>query len=168
MADQKISARTAATTLVGTEIIPVVQSGVDAQTTAQAISDLSVRKVKVSVSSAEILALFTTPKTLVAAPGAGKMILPLRVLVYGHFGTVAYTGNTTLQIGNSTLFSTNLTAALGFSADQLATYTLITNAGTSTPAASINTALQLTTLSGNPTAGDSTVDIHVTYIIVTI
>jgi hypothetical protein len=45
----------------------------------------------VTVSSAQLLALNATPKTLVAAPGAGFAIIPKRVLIYKPAGT-AYAG----------------------------------------------------------------------------
>lgn len=41
MADKKISQLTAAATLTGTEIVPIVQSGVTVSTTAQDIADLA-------------------------------------------------------------------------------------------------------------------------------
>lgn len=46
--------------------------------------------VSVTVSSAEILALFTTFKQLIAAPGAGKYIIVETIVVLNDFGTVAY------------------------------------------------------------------------------
>lgn len=46
----------------------------------------------VQVTSAEILALFATPKTLIAAPGAGKMILPRSVTFHLDYNSAAYAG----------------------------------------------------------------------------
>ena len=54
--------------------------------------------VKVSVSSAEILALNDIPKSLIAAPGAGKMIVPLAVSFRLNFVSVAYTTNLNLRL----------------------------------------------------------------------
>lgn len=171
MANIKFSELDVAATLTGTEIVPIVQSGSSVRTTINDIAALAtgeVTTVKVSLTSAEILDLFNTPKQLVAAQGSNTIILPLRVLVYGHYGTATYATNTTLQFATGTLFSTNFSSALGFSADQLATYTLTTNAGTSTPTNSINAALMLTTTGGNPTTGDSTIDVYVTYTTITL
>ena len=44
----------------------------------------------VTLSSADILDLHNTPITLVAAPGAGKMLMPHRVLCQYTYGTAAY------------------------------------------------------------------------------
>ena len=45
----------------------------------------------VTVSSAEILALFTTPKELIAAPGANKIIVPISVTVAYKYNSITYT-----------------------------------------------------------------------------
>src|SRR4051812_35669806 len=47
------------------------------QEAVKAYVDSAIQTVKVSLTSAEILALFTTPKQLIPAPGAGKMLVPL-------------------------------------------------------------------------------------------
>lgn len=48
------------------------------------------RKATVTLSSAQILALHTTPITLVAAPGAGQSLLLHRVFCQYTFATAAY------------------------------------------------------------------------------
>jgi hypothetical protein len=48
--------------------------------------------IKVSLTSAEILALNATPKVLIAAPGAGKFIRLYNVTMRLNFGTTSYTG----------------------------------------------------------------------------
>lgn len=53
---------------------------------AQTFSDL------VDISSAELLALNATPKTLVAAPGAGKALILLDASVQLNFATTEYDG----------------------------------------------------------------------------
>jgi hypothetical protein len=50
-----------------------------------------VRRAYHEVTSAEVLALFATPQAIVAAPGAGKAIVPIRAVVYKPAGT-AYAG----------------------------------------------------------------------------
>ena len=45
----------------------------------------------ITVSSAELLALFATPKTIVPAPGAGKILVFERALIHKPAGT-AYSG----------------------------------------------------------------------------
>jgi hypothetical protein len=139
--------------------------------TAQAVAIAAagnVFNVKVSLTSAEILALFTTPKVLVAAPGAGKVIMPLRILINMVYNSATYATNTNLIAGLNTVFQTTLTGALGFSTNQLATYTLITAAGTSTPATSTNVSFTLSAATGNPTAGNSPLDVYLTYTVITL
>ena len=51
------------------------------------------RKATVTLSSAQILDLHNTPITLVAAPGAGKFVVPHEVVAYYSFGTIAYTAS---------------------------------------------------------------------------
>ena len=53
----------------------------------------------VTLSSAQILDLHNTPITLVAAPGAGKMIWPDRVIATLDYGTTEYTVGGTVDIG---------------------------------------------------------------------
>lgn len=53
----------------------------------------------ISISSAEILALFDTPIELVAAPGANKVIFPVSISLSYTFATIAYTDSTSANIG---------------------------------------------------------------------
>jgi predicted RecA/RadA family phage recombinase len=46
----------------------------------------------ITVSSAELLALNATPKVLVAAPGAGKAIIPVDAELFLDYNTTAYDG----------------------------------------------------------------------------
>lgn len=58
----------------------------------------ALQSVTITLSSAEILNLFTTPKQLIAAPGLGKVIRVIRVELHYHFGTTAYATNTQMSI----------------------------------------------------------------------
>lgn len=55
-------------------------------------ADGGLQFAEVVVSSAELLALNATPKTIVAAPGAGKVLVPVALAVIMDYGTVAYNG----------------------------------------------------------------------------
>ncbi len=48
------------------------------------------RQIDVVISSAEILALSVTPKTLIAAPGAGKAIVLNRAVFFYDYNSIAY------------------------------------------------------------------------------
>lgn len=54
--------------------------------------DYSVKHATVSVTAAEIIAMYTTPKLLVAAPGAGKSIVVLKVVLTMTRTATAFTG----------------------------------------------------------------------------
>lgn len=56
-----------------------------------AIPDLTVSTV-VTVSTGELLALYTTPKAFVAAPGAGKAIVPVSAQLFLDYNSAAYDG----------------------------------------------------------------------------
>jgi hypothetical protein len=61
-----------------------------------------VRDTVIDLSSAEILALNGTPKTVVAAAGSGKLLQVLNATVKYTFVSTAYTGGTRFRIGTST------------------------------------------------------------------
>lgn len=53
---------------------------------------LGVRYVDVTVTTGQLLALNATPKTLVAAPGAGKLLMFHRALLFLDYNSAAYDG----------------------------------------------------------------------------
>jgi hypothetical protein len=124
-----------------------------------------VKYVDVTISTAEVLALRTTPKELVAAPGAGFCIVPLSVYATVDFNTTAYdNGTDTLDIiyaGGSAIisFATTLVEA----AADIRNY-MEKSEATFVPLD--NTALQARTSSADPTLGDSAIKIRVWYKIV--
>lgn len=50
----------------------------------------SIQSVTVPLTANQINHLFSAPVTLIATPGAGKMIVPLQVITFLHSGTVAF------------------------------------------------------------------------------
>jgi hypothetical protein len=127
----------------------------------------------VAVTAAQMKALAETPITLVAAPGAGKIIVPLLVSYSLTFVTTAYTttsavvtvsytnaagdgvmllGNTGLGEGSSKVV---LVAAANGEADQVM------------PTSVINAPLVLANGGSDLTLGDGTFSFHVTYVVVT-
>jgi len=130
----------------------------------------TVLTTKVTLSSAEILALNSTPKTLIAAPGSGKLIRVLSIVEKLNYGSATYatnilqqfryTGTTTVIANNSLLGSTENTIA-----EQLASTAVTYSTATSDP---VNKAVELTVQTGNPTTGDGTLDVYVTYTVITL
>ena len=136
------------------------------------VDNYASRTTKISLSSAEILALFTTPKQLVAAPGAGKMVNLHNIKFVYTFVSAAYATNTTLQVlyGSTSASSIVSQSNIISGTNSLTAFIGATNAAVTicnTPVSSFtNTALNLTVVTGNPTGGDSTMDVYVTYSII--
>lgn len=114
----------------------------------------------VALSSADILAINTTPKIIVAAPGAGKVIVPVFALGIYTFVTTAYdTGGQFLG-----LFQTDETGLnwLSFQSGFTPILTLVASVNRAVLVASspadflLNKALVLTQPVADPTLGDST------------
>ena len=127
----------------------------------------------VTVTSAQLLALNATPKTLVAAPGAGFAIVPKRVVIYKPAGT-AYAGiasgeDLVLKYTNgSGAQCSSVIETTGF-LDQTTAQTRVAHApGSMTTVAGdyapvANAALVLHLLSGEITTGDSPLYVRVWY-----
>lgn len=168
MPDEKISAFSLDSgALTGAEEVTGLKAGANENFSVQAIADFAIKTVKVSLSSAEILALNTTPKTLVPAPGSGKIIRPLSYFFNMTFGGNPYATNTQLisRIGSVGTFVTN-TTSLPAGTDHVSFMIPIT-AVLNGADDYTNAPLTLSTNSGNPTAGDGTLNVYVTYIVVT-
>ncbi len=60
--------------------------------------ELKVYTKKTTLTTAQVLALFTTPISLVAAPGAGYAILVHRVTGAVDYNSAAYATNTTQEV----------------------------------------------------------------------
>ena len=130
--------------------------------------DFAPKYKKVSVSSAEILALNTTPKELVAAPGAGKVILLTSILINYTFVTSAYATNTNIVVENRTSGTEQFNNS-GFGLlSNLSSIIHYYGAPELFGIIEENEAIDLTIQNGNPTAGDSTLDIHLWYSEVTL
>lgn len=129
------------------------------------------KTAEISISSAEILALFTTPKTLVAAPAAGKAIILENVSFSFTHGGVNYAAGGAWRIqynGQTTnLLSTmNIDSPINGAASFLRHYTTAVAAGGNTPFAA--TALEITNATANHTTGNGTLKVYVKYKIITL
>jgi hypothetical protein len=123
--------------------------------------------IKKSVTSPQLLALNTTPIEVIAAPGAGKAIQVLGAFIAYTYATAAYATNTTLLLVNST--GTNEIASDGGS---LISDTS-SNKGYMTIAGGINSivtndSVVIEAQTGDPTDGGGTIDVYVTYQIITL
>jgi hypothetical protein len=122
----------------------------------------------VALTSANILALDGTPITLVAAPGAGKTIFPVQIIVTYTGGSSAYT-----DAGGAVSFAAgSLSQALSSNAIFLTTVSPNSNvqvlnfAATATaanPPSSDNAPLTISKITNNFAAGNGTASITVLY-----
>lgn len=120
---------------------------------------------QVTLSSADILSLHTTPVTIVAAQGPNTVIVPLRVIEYMDYNTTTYATDGTLQLlVGAQVVSSN--AAYLFNASDVLANLTISNYSSSGSISAINGALTVTTQTTNPTAGDSPVKIRVLYSVI--
>jgi hypothetical protein len=114
----------------------------------------------VTVPTASVLTLGTTPYTLIPAPGAGKAIVPKQVLMSMISGTTGYATQTDVYVacdGGSDIFRLEIDNA--GNTPQIATAEL---AGTVVD----NADLELNAASVNPTAGDYDLVLQIWYQIV--
>lgn len=128
----------------------------------------SVQYAEVALTSTEIKALYTTPKTLVAAPGAGKVLEFLSAVLILDYGTAAYATNGDLTVKqtngsgvalSNTVLLANLLAA---TADKIVALEPAGAADTG-EALTANAAIVLACGTGNPATGDGVMRVKVAY-----
>tara|TARA_R100000654_G_scaffold66267_1_gene94424 strand:- start:1060 stop:1608 length:549 start_codon:yes stop_codon:yes gene_type:complete len=122
----------------------------------------------VSVSSATLLTLATTPATLVAAPGANKVLDIVSIMCYMDAGGTAYdfTPNLQIKIGTESIGSiSNGSNAMNSAVD--ATFKPETPNST-TEIIAPNTALTLHAGGSNPTQGTGVLFVNVFYRVLTL
>ena len=121
--------------------------------------------IKVSLTSSEVLNVFTTNKVLIAAPGAGKFIRLWGASFNLDFNSAAYSGNA-LRIVIPAGVLTSSTIYTGSSDTFSVSGFLGSIAGD--PTDFINQPLKLDTTGGNPTTGNSPLDVYLTYSILSL
>lgn len=138
--------------------------------TQVATLDANVVTAKVTLSSAQILALHTTPIQLIAAPGAGKVIDVLGVTARTNFLTAAYGTNTELDITDATagtILLKDTANVLGATSTKVFKVepSIASNAALLVTA---NGAVNATVATGDPATGAGSVDIYITYKVITL
>lgn len=127
--------------------------------------------VRKTITSAQILAIHTTPVTIVAAPGTGRTIIPMWVLAEYVFVTTAYTdGGGNLEFNVASNLSVSMGATAGFwdqnqGRRKLYPLPAIVNDTTS---ATTNQPLTITNTVANPTLGDGTMVVTAAYYVATV
>lgn len=124
---------------------------------SQDSTDTPTYYTEVSLSSAQILTSNATPIQLVAAPGAGKIIVPEKYIVQFIWNSIAYATNISFKVRYPTGATANLIAI-----DGVASKNAIIGSTDYDPVIA-NEKLEVYTATGNPTAGNSTMKIGVYY-----
>lgn len=125
----------------------------------------SVQTATITLSSAQILTGHSVPIQVVAAQGAGTVIVPISpIYAKRKYGSAQYVGAGLMEFvyGSSTIAFVTTNAFLTGAADLLTIYPLATPV--SSPIA--NTALNFVISTGDPTVGDSTFQFTFYYIVV--
>jgi hypothetical protein len=125
---------------------------------------------KISLTSSQILNLNSTPQQLMPSPGVGKTYEILGILGRLNFNTTAYTTNLQIQIyyldgglvlaSNSNLLNATLTKTGKI------ILTAIASAGANQYLE--NTPIYCNVAVGNPAAGAGTLDLWITYKVITL
>jgi len=126
-----------------------------------------------NLTSAQILALQTTPVALVAAPGVGFTITPHLAIVRFIAGSIAYTnagGAMSLTVGgtnglNQTLASSFITAVSPNYTNEVVNFAGVGIAAGGNPPANENAALQITKATNQFLAGNGTAHVTMYYTI---
>lgn len=131
------------------------------------ISGSNIQSVKVSLNSTQLLSL--TPfssVSLISAQGAGTLIRPIAFTFHYNYGTTPYFGSSLIlsfstgggQITSSTLLTNNTSNVISF--PPLSTSAIYTDAA-------INDSLVIKS-GGSLTNGDGTLDVYITYQVITL
>jgi len=129
-----------------------------------------VKSLAVTISSAEVLDIFTTPKVIVPAPGAGKFIHVVSIAGYLDYQGVVYTTNTALffKYNNISLSINTASWNIAQTTDKIFRFALTSNGTGETQATLEDQPITLSEIAGNPAAGNSPLKVFIIYQIITL
>lgn len=122
---------------------------------------------KVTITSAQVLQLNSTPIEIVPAPGAGKAIDIISATAKLTYNSIPYATNTVLMVLNTSSTQQQLSLAgaspfLASSSSKIGKF-FGTNFGNTLNQIVENEAIVVSVATGNPTAGDSDIVVYVYY-----
>jgi hypothetical protein len=124
---------------------------------------------KLTIATADVLHLNTTPLTIVAAPGAGYAIEVISASMKMVYVSATYSTNTTLELITAGATNSQASTVIKNSASTIRRFADATTLASATATQLVeNAALNVKVASGDPTAGDSDITIYVTYRIITL
>jgi hypothetical protein len=124
---------------------------------------------KLTIATADVLTLNTTPIEIVAAPGAGYAIEVISASMKMVYVSATYATNTSLELLTAGATNSQASTVIKNSASTIRRFADATTLASATATQLVeNAALNVTVASGDPTAGDSDITIYVTYRIITL
>jgi len=173
MANRQIAGLTAEGSLDTTFVIPVQKADGSVEAKKSTLAEVKTvfgitepieKVVKISLTSADILDIFTTPIEVVPAV-TGKLLVPRFIhQKYTHV-TTPYTGGATWRIGLgsvNTAFAV-VSAVIG-SADNSEAIQVLSQSWSASGSSYENLNIMIGAASANPTGGDGTLELFITYI----
>ncbi len=174
----KVTSRTALTVAADADILHVVDvsdttdspQGTSKKSTLRVIRKAmgDIYEAELSITTAQVLALNTTPLAIVAAPGAGYAIELLSASMSLTFSSIAYATNTTVNVINTGAVLAQGSVALGLSATASAIMKFNLTGSSGNTQIMENAPLLVNVGVGNPTAGNSGIKVYVLYRIITV
>lgn len=117
-----------------------------------------------TIASADVLQLNSTPLEIVAAPGVGYAIEVLSASVAIDFNSAAYATNTTLQLITSGAGTAQVQGGLlGATVSKVGRLATINTPTAGNTQVIENAALNVTVATGDPITGDSDITVYITY-----
>ena len=124
---------------------------------------------KLTIATADVLQLNTTPIEIVAAPGAGYAIEVISASMKMVYVSATYATNTSLELITAGATNSQASTVIKNSASTIRRFADATTLASATATQLVeNAALNVTVASGDPTAGDSDITVYVTYRIITL
>lgn len=125
--------------------------------------------IKVSLTSAQLLNSFTAPITLISAPGAGKIISIIDCVFQYNYGTATYVNPNACGIYTTTINFSQIAFGAGFLTSATSLLGKVNSSGSaSTNVFAVNQGVEFATFTANPTTGDGTLDLYISYNIITL
>lgn len=119
----------------------------------------------VELTAAEILALYTTPKELVEAPGVGKIAEFISAVLFLDYNSATYAtrGDLTVNLHTTGIAISNTLDAADLVQKTADTYVLLPVKDDEETVLQDNEALELRCATGNPVTGNSTIKVSIMY-----
>lgn len=128
-----------------------------------AFAKFYVQRAKVTLTAAQVKALFTTPQTLVAAPGTGKVISVDEIVATMNFGTVQFTGANAIELRYTDGAGVKVTGDLAAAWLNAASTRTDKAIGAAVAIGVANAPVVVAVPTANPGAGDGTVTFDILY-----